>query len=244
MANKNIFCVLLVIALLIPFYGYTADTIPLKTQKVITNPNAEVSTVRPTNKQWKNICEYFNNFQPVKFREALDRMNIEQFLGAICVMSKNEDCDNDNIFFNEFYNMGMRKDDRLFNELISANIRIFASLVDVDNDGVNELRLWFYSGTANCMLNYFWKKDATGYYKFIDIEGYDVLREEASGCYARLIFVPYKNIIYTLYINEFNNDTYPGETPRIWDIWRGSISELTLICTDRQWMIREMDHDQ
>ena len=31
--------------------------------------------------------------------------------------------------------MGMRKDDRLFNELISANIRIFASLVDVDNDG-------------------------------------------------------------------------------------------------------------
>ena len=36
MANKNIFCVFLIIALMIPFDGYTADTIPIKTQKDAT----------------------------------------------------------------------------------------------------------------------------------------------------------------------------------------------------------------
>ncbi|NTU42428.1 MAG: hypothetical protein HGA78_05145 [Nitrospirales bacterium] len=233
-------CILLVIAAFIPVAGYSADIKPVNVENegVNTNQKVAVSTIRPVSKKWKDICEYFNGYQQVKYREILDKRNVEQLLGDICVQAQKGDCDVDSIPFREIYNMGMCKEDERFDSLLHEGQGISASLIDVDNDGVKELRFWYYAGTAHCMRNFFWRKDASGQYKFIDAKGYDDLWEDGSGCNAHLIFVPYNNAIYTLYINNFREDTSPGCTPRIRDIWSGSAAELTLICTDREWMIK------
>jgi hypothetical protein len=228
-------------ALLIPFTSYAADkTDPAPAKKLVarTIRNISVKTVCPTENKWKNVCSYFNKYQSKRYTDVLNKKNIEKILGDVCLKGTKEDCQSPNVSLDALYKKGINKDDDQFNYLIedqkdklSSNDPYYtvlrASLVDIDNDGSEEIRLWRCVGSANCEHNDFWKKDTTGTYKFIDVKGYDALAEEGSGCGAHLIFVPYKKSIYTLYIE----DQPPDHIPRISEIWKGSETELVRVCT-------------
>jgi uncharacterized protein len=209
-------------------------------KKVVVNTPQKISakTVCPTDNKWKIICDYFNKYQSEKYTESLNKRNIEKKLGEVCVKGNKEECEIPNVSIDVLYKKGINKDDEQLNYLIKDlkdkllsnypyDTVLRASLVDVDNDGIEEIRLWRYVGSAYCEHNYFWKKDTMGTYKFIDVKGYDDLAEEGSGCGAHLIFVPYMKSIYTLYIE----DQPPDHIPRISEIWKGIETELIRACT-------------
>jgi len=232
--KRNRISTFLIFALLFPAACYATDNHPVpaqeKAHKVArpARPQQPSKVVFPTRKKWKNICAYFNGFQPDNYTEILNKRNVEKLLGEVCNKGKGGECETPNISIKDLYKMGMPKDDEEFNYLISEDLIVSASFVDVDNDGANELRLYRTTGSANCMRSYFWKKDASGYYKFSNVKKYDDLYEDGRGCGAHIIFVKYNKSIYTLSINYESKDYWP----RIDTVWKGSESELELVCTN------------
>ena len=112
-------------------------------KKKVVSPNIKsIVTVYQTDDKWKDICAHFNKYQLVKYEEALNNKNIEKLLGEVCIGGKEELCEKPIIFTDNLYTMGMQKDDKEFGYLINDRFGLRASLVDVNNDGKDELRIW------------------------------------------------------------------------------------------------------
>jgi hypothetical protein len=232
MTNHRISFALLAIVFLYSVPCIAIETslskIPKKVAREVQS-RPSVKKVCPTDPKWADVCTHFNKYQGKKKCEALIKASVEQPIGGVCPIDKGGECGSPDISLNGLYQLGMNKDDYMLNQLIREDRTLFVSLVDIDNDGAKELRLHRTVGSAGCMHSYFWKKDSTGRYGFIEAREYDRLAEEGSGCGSHYEFIPYSGVTYTLCIN-YNP---PEHIPRIDTVWRGSPAELMEICTYR-----------
>jgi hypothetical protein len=230
MGSKSAFA-FLIIGLLFPSTCLPAESASSEIPKPAARNAYSKSSLKrmcPTDPRWANICKFFNKYQTKDKCQKLTRTTVEQQLGKVCV---EKECKASDISLDELYRMGISKDDTDLKDLISESERwpLSASLVDIDNDATKELRLRRTVGSARCVHSDFWKKDTSGHLSFVKAKGYDRLAEEGSGCGSHYEFIRYSGTIYTLCVNY----DPPEHIPWIDTVWKGSATELTEICTDR-----------
>jgi len=116
--------------------------------------------------------------------------------------------------------MGLRRADPDLNTIIQYGVEIWASEVDIDNDGTNDVRLYVVAGTAHCTYSWFFRRARDGTLRRMSERGYDDLHEEARYCGGGLSFLRYRGKVFTL-------ETYD----RIFTVLEGSTSGLHGVCS-------------
>ena len=119
---------------------------------------------------------------------------------------------------NDLANRGFPLDDPTALEWFNWPYVVNFSEVDIDNDGVPELRMYITAGSARCIYSVFYKKESDGKYHRLQGE-YEKLYEEGRHCGGKILFPRYKGVVYVL-------EAYG----KIAHIWRGGPTGLTTIC--------------
>ncbi len=100
------------------------------------------------------------------------------------------------------------------------------SKVDIDNDGIDEIRLFTTVGSSQCTPSYLYKQDTTGRFHLISNQSYAVLREKGRFCRGTLcLYASYEGKVYALEVYE------QAGTGWINNVWLGSGSDVKKVCT-------------
>lgn len=168
-------------------------------------------------------CEFFGKFRGSAKWEELRSLNVENELGEIC-LPKYPACRDHNITLETLSGMGLPSNDDVLTELLHGQSYVNVALVDIDNNGVDDLRLYRTSGSARCTSSRFFKKSPEGIFKPVLSGGYEVLRQEARFCAGSdLLFVRYDSTLYSIErsIERFH---------RVDTVWIGSANHLYELC--------------
>lgn len=170
-------------------------------------------------------CEFFGKFNSAVKWEELRSLNVDNQLGEIC-LPKYPACRELNITLDALSEMGLPSNDKVLAELLRGqSYYINVSLVDIDNDGVDDLRLYITGGSLHCTSSYFFKKTPEGKFKPVLSGGYDVLRGE----YGRfcggsdLLFVRHDGMLYAV-------DRSDEHFHKVDTVWIGSANHLYELC--------------
>ena len=93
----------------------------------------------------------------------------------------------------EKMSLGNSADDTIKKTLETSKMRYYTSLVDIDNDGSNEIRFHSVQGSLMEEDNYFFKKGKSGAYELI---------RSSLGCEKSVGFVKVENKTYTIERNQ------------------------------------------
>jgi len=167
-------------------------------------------------------CAYFiNNFRG---KPSSIKSDGEKFIGEIC-SDKYEPpvCSKPIIRKKDLAKLGFRLDDPDVVEILDAadTSTPGVSEVDIDNDGVPELRFYTSQGTLGCIENRYFKKTPTGSYVMMRHGEYDSFDRPEMICPGDFLYPKYNGIVYII-----NAD--PGG---ISSIWRGNSKGITEICS-------------
>ena len=165
------------------------------------------------------ICKHFASFRKNADITRLERRSVEKRLGEVCTNRYPSICGQRNVAEDQLYAWGLSKNDPIVRSLFDGEWVVHASLIDIDNDGKNELRLFTIAGTARCTYSYFFRM-APGR-PAERLEGdYEVLREEARYCDGGIAFLRHAGKNYTI------------EAYRTIDtVWRGDGARLLPVCS-------------
>ena len=159
--------------------------------------------------------------------DALKKLNVEHILGELCLPQYQAACKPADISLSRLDEMGISTNEPTLKELLESSGGIRISKVDIDNDGVDEIRLFETVGTAHCARSYFYKQDTYGRYHRMS-GSYDVFASEGRFCGGWLSFVRYKGKGYVLEVygpNEISDTEY------IDTVWLGSGQDMRELCT-------------
>lgn len=168
----------------------------------------------------QEACEFIKSLRNEPASPVLKKLDAEKLLGRICDQASGNVCGKDDLPISKLYQIGIPKDNETLKELIDSGFDVWASKVDINNDGIDEIRIFSRVGTAKCTRSYFYSQDnATGEFKEVQ-RGYEVLSEEGRFCDGRLSFIRYQDKIYAL-------EAYT----KIDMVWRGSERGLIQQCS-------------
>lgn len=143
-------------------------------------------------------CDFIKSFKDSPQDSKLKNLEAEKKLGSICNQKYENVCEQGSIKLSKLYEMGFPKDDEILSELLNSDFIIWISQVDVDNDGIDEIRLFSTVGSARCTRSHFYKSDSSGQYH--QLKGYEVLAEEGRFCDGNLTFIRFQENVYALEI--------------------------------------------
>lgn len=170
-------------------------------------------------------CEFFGKYRGAEKWDELRSLNVDNQLGEVCNPKYSLTlCFEPRVTVDALSDMGLPSDDRVLKELLHGRSLLSASLVDIDNDGVDDLRLYLTGGTAHCTSTNIFKKSSEGKFKPVLSGGYEVLREEGRFCGGSdLLFVRHDGTLYTIErsIERFH---------RVDTVWIGSANHLYELC--------------
>lgn len=196
----------------------------------------------------QEACDFFQTYRNNPNAPELNKLNTEHILGKICAPRYAKICQPEDVSLSKLDEMGISKNDETLKELLEGPWFVWISTVDVDNDGVDEIRFFSIVGTAHCVRSYFYKQDTTGRFNLISgrrrekrtreerksdereekEKSYEVFREEGRFCGGGgLSFVHYKGKVYVLESEVY--ETAPTE----WldTVWLSSGSNVEKVCT-------------
>lgn len=169
-------------------------------------------------------CAYFQQLKanPTKIKTE---PSAEHQLGVVCNPKYYlpSECKSENITLEGLKMQGLSSEDPVFLKLLNDPWSITASLVDINNDGLNDVRLYRMVGTAHCTESYFFAKTNKGTLQFISNPEYETFHEEGRFCDGKMMFIRYKEIVYSL---EIYGD---GDSLRLDTVWLGSKDGLRKI---------------
>jgi uncharacterized protein len=108
-------------------------------------------------------CDFFRENKLKSQSEEIKKNIAGRDLGEIC-NPKYKCYGSSRITLEELQKMGLSPQEETFQSLLNVEFTIWASLVDIDNDSIEELRLYQVVGTASCTRSYLFKKDKQGIY--------------------------------------------------------------------------------
>lgn len=202
----------------------------------------------PLESSGQEVCDFFQTYRNNPNAPELRNLNAEHVLGKLCDPKYPATCKSENISLSRLDEMGISKNDEVLKGLLDDHWTIWVSTVDIDNEAVDEIRLFSIVGTAHCTRSFFYKQDATGRFHLMsdrrkekrkredrkseegreEVRSYEVFREEGRFCGGGgLSFVHYKGKVYVLESEVY--ETAPTE----WldTVWLGSGSQLKELCT-------------
>jgi uncharacterized protein len=169
-----------------------------------------------------NECDFFQKYRSNPNAEEIKKRIAEHFLGEVCNPKYEKNCSTRDVTLLDLQTLGLSPDEPDFRALLNGPFAVYASLVDIDNDGIEELRLYRTVGTAHCTHSYFFKKTKEGVLKSIQDKQYHVFREERRFCDGDLMFIRFNGKVYTV-------ETYGN----LDTVWIGSTNGLREICRVR-----------
>jgi len=165
-------------------------------------------------------CNFIGSLRNNPKSSELKNLEAERLLGRLCNPTASL-CSEGYIPLSTLLEMGFSKNDKTLEELLNTGFVIWVSKVDIDNDGVDEIRIFSTVGTARCTRSYFYKQDkATGKLQPIADAGYAMLSEEARFCDGNLSFIRFQGKVFVL-------EAYDT----IDTVWLGSERGLQQQCT-------------
>jgi uncharacterized protein len=154
----------------------------------------------------------------------------EQALGIVCGSAGRACPAGASLPIEQLSRLGLSPDAQPLQGMLAQESAVQASRVDIDNDGVADLRFAQRVGPAECERSYFFLGSAQGYREPAG-EGYDRLRQDNRLCgRERLSFHRHRDVNYTLEIGE-----------QAVHIWRGAAGNgLQPLCGfKRRWTEQE-----
>jgi len=170
-------------------------------------------------------CDFFRENKLKTQSEEFKRNIAGRDLGEIC-NPKYKCYGSPRITLEELQKMGLSPQEETLQVLLNTEFTIWASLVDIDNDGIEELRLYQVVGTASCTRSYIFKKNKQGTYHAVSGEGYEKLAEEGRFCNGDLLSVKRNGKVYMLGVYQNSG---------IHSVWLGSDKELKEVCSFWCW---------
>jgi hypothetical protein len=177
----------------------------------------------------QETCGFFKKYRNNPSSAELKKLNAEHMLGELCSPKYPRLCKPEDITLARLQEMGFSEDDEVFKEILNSKWVVRISEVDIDNDGINEIRFFFTGGTAYCTPSYFFKRDTAGKFHYMS-EEYQVLSQEGNFCGGGYpSFIRYKGKVYVL---EFEGQEYAGgERIILYTVWLGSDNHFSALCT-------------
>ena len=170
----------------------------------------------------QDVCDFLQRHGRRSEASKVKVLSAERKLGRICNPKYERACLKDDVPVSALYHAGITKDDEVLKELLNETWTIWASAVDIDNDGVDEIRIFRMVGTAHCTQSYFFKRNTSGVFRHIS-EGYDVFVEEGRFCDGDLSFI------------RFQQQVFASESYKAVDtVWHGSKGGIEQVCDFRQ----------
>lgn len=163
------------------------------------------------------VCRFLDSNGLYANSSALKTLNAERMLGRICNPNYRDVCTKDDVPVSALYKKGISKDDPTLNQLLGDTWTLWASTVDIDNDGHDEIRIFRTVGTAYCTENYFFKRDPSGVYHLLYDE--DTAGLDSDFCGTNLSFLRYRGRVFAL-----------ESSKTIETVWRGSDAGADRIC--------------
>ncbi len=145
-----------------------------------------------------NVCRFLEDRGLDANSSALKTLNAEHMLGRICNPNYSASCSKGDVPVSVLFAKGISKDDPTLKELLSDTWTLWASTVDIDNDGNDEIRIFETAGTAHCTYSYFFKRDRSGAYHLLEEGNYPVFAEEGRFCDGNLSFIRYQGQVFSL----------------------------------------------
>lgn len=165
-----------------------------------------------------NQCDFFQKYSKNVNAEELKKRAAERFLGDVCNPKYEKKCGKGTVTVQDLQTLGLSPDEPEFKGLLNGEWRVSASLVDVDNDGVEELRIFRTVGTLHCTHSYFFKKTREGLFKPIQDKRYSVFSEEGRFCNGDLMFIRFSGKVYAV-------ETY-GKIDTVWIGFSDGLKEI------------------
>jgi hypothetical protein len=82
--------------------------------------------------------------------EEIKKRIAEHFLGEVCNPKYEKNCSTRDVTLLDLQTLGLSPDEPNFRALLNGPFAVYAALVDIDNDGIEELRLYRTVGTEHC----------------------------------------------------------------------------------------------
>jgi uncharacterized protein YecT (DUF1311 family) len=166
-------------------------------------------------------CEFFLTNRLKSQSEEVKKSIVGRDLGKIC-NPKYKCYGSPRITLEELQKMGLSPQEETFMDLLNDKLVTRASLVDIDSDGIEELRLFQIGGSLGCMRSYLFKKDKQGIYHALRGKGYEELDEEGRFCNGDLLFIKHNGKVYMI-------EVYQGSGMDT--VWLGSDKGLQRTCS-------------
>jgi uncharacterized protein len=167
----------------------------------------------------EDICRFLEHHGLNAGSSELKALNAEHMLGRICNPKYSAVCTKDDVPVSVLYEKGISKDDEALKGLLDDSWTLWASTVDIDNDGNDEIRIFRTGGTAHCTQSYFFKRNPSGTFHLLTEGDYGVFAEEGRFCDGNLFFIRYQGDVFAL-------ESYAT----IDTVWRGSETDVHQIC--------------
>lgn len=178
------------------------------------NINSQITDSQQLLKQ-DEPCKFFESYRDNLKAPQLKDLEAEHILGRLCDPKYANVCESGDIPLATFYEMGFSQEDDVLKELINSTSWIWVSKVDIDNDGIDEIRLSIIGGSLRCTLSYFYKQNASGYFQQITGHGYDVFHEEGRFCDGGLPFIRFEGKVYVLEVYDTIHTVWIGSDTRV-----------------------------
>jgi uncharacterized protein len=170
------------------------------------------------------VCDYFSKYNnPGGWRE-LRKLTVEKHLGEVC-FPEHKYCPLESVTLDSLNAMGLASEDGILNELRrNRQVVVKVSLVDIDNDDAEDLRLYRTGRNLRCTSSYFFKKAPDGRFKQVVSKDFEVLRYEGRFCAGdNLLFVRYEDAVYLV---EHSNE----KSHKVRTVWISSANHLYELC--------------
>lgn len=125
-------------------------------------------------------CSYFAKYRNSPASPTLKRTSAEVPLGTFCPDKYDRPiCSAPVIRLEDLAKLGFPLDDPVDSQLLNSSMAgIHFSEIDIDNDGIPELRMYSVGGSAQCTYSWFYKKGADGKYARMQSGEYASLSED------------------------------------------------------------------
>jgi hypothetical protein len=170
----------------------------------------------------QDVCDFLQRHGRESKASEVKILGAERKLGRICSPKYDQACLKDDIPVSKLYQAGIAKDDKVLKQLLGDTWTLWASMVDIDNDGVDEIRIFRTVGTAHCTQSYFFKRGASGAFHHLS-EGYGVFVEEGRFCDGDLSFIRFQQQVFAI-------ESYKTVDA----VWHGSKTGVHQVCAFRQ----------
>ena len=166
------------------------------------------------------VCEAIAALVASTNYDELAGMSVEKHLGEIQLPKYRELC-KDCITVEDLYALGLPSED--VGWLSDYEWILRASRIDVNNDGIDELRLFAVVGSAACTRSYFYTPVAERRLKRLEGD-YGDFATEGSFCNGGISFLRYNSKVFII------EDNYNQSLRGFNTVWRGDREKLVEVC--------------